>query len=133
MEKSQKIFLAVLVVLIVALGVTAIVRGGGGAKEPQSGVYDQFATCLADRGATFYGAFWCPHCKEQKKMFGSSQQYLNYVECSTPDGQGTTQICKDKNVTGYPTWDFADGTRENGTLSLEALATKTACVLPVVE
>ncbi len=66
-------------------------------------------------------------------MFGSSQQYLNYVECSTPDGQGTTAICKEKNITGYPTWDFADGARENGTLALETLAEKTTCVLPVVE
>jgi thiol-disulfide isomerase/thioredoxin len=32
------------------------------------GKYDEFAKCLTDNGAKFYGAFWCPHCQAQKKM-----------------------------------------------------------------
>ena len=38
-----------------------------GAQKP--GELDQFALCLGDKGAVFYGAFWCPHCQNQKKMF----------------------------------------------------------------
>ncbi len=91
---------------------------------------DSFAQCLKDKGATFYGAFWCPHCQNQKKMFGSSAKLLPYVECSTPDGQGQTQICKDKKISGYPTWIFADGSQLTGEIPLADLAAKTSCQLP---
>jgi hypothetical protein len=33
--------------------------------------YVEFAQCLSDKGAVFYGAFWCTHCKSQKQMFGA--------------------------------------------------------------
>src|SRR3989344_3569664 len=36
------------------------------------GKYDPFAQCLTDNGAKMFGAYWCPHCSDQKKMFGSS-------------------------------------------------------------
>lgn len=32
----------------------------------KSGKLDSFASCLKDSGVTFYGAFWCPHCRDQK-------------------------------------------------------------------
>lgn len=89
-----------------------------------------FTQCLADSGAKFYGAFWCPHCQAQKKMFGSSEKYLPYIECSTADGQQQLQICKDAGITGYPTWEFADGSRLSGEVALSVLAEKTSCVLP---
>ncbi len=94
------------------------------------GVYDTFATCLGEKGAKFYGAFWCPHCQDQKKLFGKSAKLLPYVECSTPDGQGSTAICQEKKIEGYPTWEFADGSRLNGEIALATLAEKTSCVLP---
>jgi thiol-disulfide isomerase/thioredoxin len=94
------------------------------------GKYDAFATCLKDKGAVFYGAFWCPHCQATKKLFGSSEKLLPYVECSTPDANGQTQICIDKKIVSYPTWEFKDGSRLNGELSLQQLSDKTACVLP---
>jgi thiol-disulfide isomerase/thioredoxin len=89
-----------------------------------------FVQCLKDKGALFYGAFWCPHCQNQKKLFGSAADALPYIECSNPDGKSLTQICIDKKIEGFPTWIFADGTRESGELSLEHLAEKTACQLP---
>ena len=99
----------------------------GAAQSGQN--LDAFAKCIAQSGAKFYGAFWCPHCKDQKAEFGSSVQYLPYVECSTPDGQSQTQICKDKNIQGYPTWIFADGSSVSGEQTLQALAQKTGCTL----
>lgn len=99
-------------------------------KSPaQPGRLDAFAQCLKQSGAVFYGAFWCPHCKSQKKMFGSSVKYIPYVECSTPDGKRQLQVCKDKKITGYPTWEFADGSRLSGEVPLEILADKTDCQL----
>ncbi|MFI5205343.1 MAG: hypothetical protein ACHQVK_00215, partial [Candidatus Paceibacterales bacterium] len=67
---------------------------------------DDFAKCIKASGATFYGAFWCPHCKAQKDLFGSSVQYLPYVECSTPDGNSQLPVCTNAGVTVYPTWQF---------------------------
>ena len=99
-----------------------------GAQKP--GELDQFALCLGDKGAVFYGAFWCKYCNAQKKMFGASQKLLPYEECSTPDGRSQLPFCKDKGITSYPLWEFADGSRLNGVVSFEQLAEKTSCVLP---
>lgn len=118
----------VIVVIFVVLGIGLLLYSRH-SQIPQ-GKYDTFAQCLKNKGATFYGAFWCPHCQNQKSMFGSSVDLLPYVECSTPDGQGQLQTCKDKNVTGYPTWVFPDGSRQSGEVSLEQLAQKTGCELP---
>jgi hypothetical protein len=126
---------------IIVLGAAVILIAGGlmywsssgtgfsGQRGP--GPLDEFAKCLKDKGAIFYGAFWCPHCKDQKRMFGNSQQYLPYTECSTPDGRGQLEVCRSAGVDGYPYWVFAGGATSSGTLSLESLAQKTSCQLPV--
>lgn len=130
MDKNIKIFLSVVGLLIVGTIATVIVRSNLNNIPAGPGKYDEFATCLKDKGATFYGAFWCPHCQDQKKLFGSSQKLLPYVECSTADGRNQTQICKDKKIESYPAWEFADGSRLNGEIPLAQLAEKTSCVLP---
>ena len=91
---------------------------------------EPFASCIRDSGAKFYGAYWCTHCQDQKKMFGTAKNILPYVECSSSDGKSQTQICKDNNIQGYPTWIFNDGSTLNGTISLDELASKTNCPLP---
>lgn len=96
----------------------------------KAGKLDAFATCIKDSGATFYGAYWCPHCRNQKALFGSSAKLLPYVECSTPDGQGQLPVCNDAGVKGYPTWKFPDGKVENGEVSLARLSELTNCPLP---
>ncbi len=90
----------------------------------------EFAQCITASKATFYGAFWCPHCAAQKALFGDSVKYLPYTECSTPDGNSQNQTCNDAKIQSYPTWQFADGTRVIGEQSLETLAAKTSCPLP---
>ena len=94
------------------------------------GKYDELAQCLKDKGATFYGAFWCPHCQEQKRFFGNSEKLLPYVECSNPDGKTQTQICIDKGIVQYPTWVFADGSTTTGEQQPQTLADKTGCAMP---
>ena len=127
MNKNINLIIIVVVVLVVASGIW-YVASNKGAVEP--GKYDTFAVCLKDKGAVFYGAFWCPHCQNQKKLFGSSQSLLPYVECSTPDGKAMLQACKDKKVESYPTWEFADASRLTGEIPLSTLAEKTGCSLP---
>ncbi len=91
------------------------------------GKYDTVAQCIADSGATFYGAFWCPHCQATKAVFGKSAKLLPYVECSQPNGKGQLPICEEAGVQGYPTWRFADGSELSGERSIAELAAKTNC------
>lgn len=93
------------------------------------GKLDGLATCIKDSGALFYGAFWCPHCQNQKAMFGSSAKLLPYIECSTPNGQGQLEICTSAGVTGYPTWKIGT-TTITGEQEPAKLAELTNCPLP---
>lgn len=124
----NKYIIAGIVVILVAAGVIAAFMSKQ--SEQTSGPLDQFTQCLKDSGAVFYGAYWCSHCQNQKKLFGASEKLLPYVECSTPDGKGQLQVCKDKKIEGYPTWEFKDESRMSGEISLEVLAEKTGCQLP---
>jgi thiol-disulfide isomerase/thioredoxin len=130
MENRKKVFFFGIVLLVILVALLAMLNSSKSADSGKPGKYDTFAQCIKDSGATFYGTFWCPHCQNQKKMFGSSAKLLPYVECSTADAKGQTQICIDKNITGYPTWEFADGTRLSGEVELKTLSEKTSCPLP---
>ena len=90
--------------------------------------HDDLAKCLDEKGVKLYGAFWCPHCQQQKQMFGSSQKYLNYVECSTPDGESQNEVCASKNITSYPTWELSNGTRIVGEQTFEDLSKISGCI-----
>jgi uncharacterized membrane protein len=83
------------------------------------------AIALNENGAIFYGASWCPHCQQQKAMFGASDERLPYVECS-PGGraQPAAPSCVAARVNSFPTWIFADGERVNGVLSVDQLAAR---------
>ena len=89
-----------------------------------------FAECLTENGAKMYGTYWCSHCISQKKGFGSAWDSINYIECSLPGGKGQTAICERAGIEGYPTWEFADGSRMSGEVPHETLAEKTGCVSP---
>ncbi|MBI2612457.1 hypothetical protein HYW59_01430 [Candidatus Kaiserbacteria bacterium] len=116
-------WIVVVILIVAALGAALFLKTG-----PSN--LDSFAQCLKDKGAIFYGAFWCPHCQNTKRMFGSSEKLLPYVECSTPDGKAQLQACIDKEIKSYPTWEFADGSRLTGERTLQELADKTGCALP---
>ena len=123
----KKIIWILIAVLLIG-GLVWLVRTPG-----RPGKLDAFATCIKESGATYYGAFWCPNCKNQEALFGRSARFLPRVECSTPDGKGQLPVCQEAGVTGYPTWDFANGERVTGTLPLERLSELTSCPLPAGE
>ena len=116
--------------IVGAIVVVAVIIGAVVWYENTPGEYDQFAECIAKSGATFYGAFWCPHCEAQKAMFGKSADKLPYVECSTPDGQSQNQVCTDKGIMEYPTWFFANSSSTTGVLDFGQLSQATGCALP---
>lgn len=119
---------------LVAAGALIIVLAFflSGAKGEEDSELKSFAQCLENEGAKFYGTFWCSYCKQQKEMFGEAAKHLPYTECSTLDSKGQLPECQKKNISGYPTWEFADGSRLSGALPLSVLAEKTACALPQV-
>jgi uncharacterized membrane protein/glutaredoxin len=94
----------------------------GGAPGPEDPWIRGLAEHLSKSDAKFYGASWCPHCNEQKKLFGSSVKRIPYVECS-PGGQQApqAQVCKEKGIQSYPTW-IINGQRYTGVQPLDALA-----------
>lgn len=102
---KTKFFIVFIVVVILIIGGLGIFMNKGNVGPSK---FDDFAKALKEKGAVFYGAFWCSHCQAQKAEFGSSKKYLPYVECSNPDNT-QTQICKDEKIEGYPTWRFKDG------------------------
>lgn len=126
---TMKNFKTILIVLIIGLAAaTGIFLLASKNNQPEK--LDAFALCLKDKGAMFYGAFWCPYCQTQKVMFGKSAELIPYTECSTPDGNNQLAVCQDKKIEGYPTWEFSDGSRETGEVPLEKLSEKTGCPLP---
>ncbi len=93
--------------------------------RPVVGKYDEFAKCLALSGATMYGVYWCSHCQNEKESFGSSFQYVPYVECTQDPN-----LCLEKGVRTYPTWIFKDGRKFTGEQSLLKLSEISDCKLP---
>ena len=91
------------------------------------GSYDSFAQCLNQKGVKFYGAFWCPHCKAEKELFGNSFRLINYIECSNPDMKSQTKACIDAKIESYPTWVFANGSRLAGEIPFDQLSKMTGC------
>jgi len=92
--------------------------------------YDTFAKCLATHQAKMYGLYWCPHCQEQKEMFGASFHNVPYVECAIQGSSELAPTCKMAGVKLFPSWQFGMEAPKEGVLSLDALSDKTGCSLP---
>ena len=76
--------------LAVALA-TLLLTIGVYASQPQppSAMAAELAQHLQHQEIKMYGASWCPHCAEQKMLFGSAFNAVPYVECSPYGGRGT--------------------------------------------
>ena len=92
---------------------------------------DAFAQCIGRSGTKMYGLYWCTHCAEQKELFGSSFQYVPYIECGIKgQAHGETASCTEAGVKQFPTWEFPNKERHEGLEPLDILAQKTGCSLP---
>jgi hypothetical protein len=113
-------------------GVVLILFTGAfvGGRYYRNHKYDSFANCLARKQAKMYGLYWCPHCIEQKQMFGDAFHYVPYVECAIKDSREEATECKVAGVKLFPSWQFGTEPPREGVLSLEALSDKTGCSLP---
>lgn len=113
---------------LAAAGALAVLIAAYFILSSSPGIYDALAKCLSEKGVKMYGASWCPHCNDEKHMFGSSWKYMNYVECSAPGG-GQAQECAQAGIRQYPTWEWANGTREAKVFTLEQLGAASGCPL----
>jgi hypothetical protein len=92
--------------------------------------YDEFAKCLSSKQVKMYGAYWCPHCAEQKEEFGKAFRYVNYVECAIKNSSEMASACRAAGVQHYPTWQFGASPLVEGKFPLQELSDKTGCSLP---
>jgi uncharacterized membrane protein len=104
--------------VLVPLGAAFIyaMPSGGGA-----GFEAALARHLREQGAVMYGAYWCPHCTEQKALFGDAAKDIPYVECAKDGVHARPDLCEQARVKSFPTWVMGTERRE-GTQSLRALA-----------
>ena len=125
--KNEIIYFIVAVILIVGIVTALAIQNHKSA--PRNEAYANFAQCINDSGAVFWGAFWCPHCAQQKAIFGDSANLLPYKECSERD-RSLKQICRDEYITGFPTWRFENGLQCGGEIKGLVLAHLTNCAYP---
>src|SRR5262249_49544520 len=85
------------------------------------GYQGELARHLRDSGAIMYGAYWCPHCSEQKHLFGAAVKDVPYVECDAKGVNARPDLCERAGVKVYPTW-VIDGARREVVQTLGDLA-----------
>jgi len=77
---------------------------------------------LTANNIILYNAYWCPHCHDQKEMFGKDAvKELLLVECAADGINSQAELCKQKGITGYPSWEI-QGEIKSGVKSLNELA-----------
>ena len=117
MKKKAWIYLIIAIVVISVITYVIAARGSSPGK------YDAFAKCLTEKGVKMYGTDWCHFCQDQKKLFGKSFKYVDYVNCDTDQKE-----CNSAGIRGYPTW-IINGEKYSGVQQLEYLSTLTECSL----
>jgi len=83
---------------------------------------DRLAKCLTEKGIIMYGRDSCPHCQDQKKVFGSSFSLVNYIDCVETPGKCLAEI------KWIPAWVFLDKKIVYGSQSLEKLSELSGCL-----
>lgn len=82
----------------------------------------ELAKHLTATGAKKYGAFWCPHCYDQKQLFGKEAfAAVNYLECDPKGKDPQREACLAAGIQSFPTWEI-DGKFYPGTKTLAELA-----------
>ncbi|MSS74525.1 hypothetical protein EXS72_02705 [Candidatus Pacearchaeota archaeon] len=130
MKNNKKSSKYILIGIIGILIILAFIFLGKDKNKYSRESIDNFAKCITEKGTLMYGTFWCPKCAKQKKIFGSSFKFINYVECDARGENEQSQLCIEKKVEKFPDWQFPDESRLVEVLSLENLATRTGCPVP---
>jgi uncharacterized membrane protein len=68
----------------------------------------ELAKHLTQTGVKMYSAYWCPHCYEQKQLFGQQAwEQITNVECAA-DAKKNPQpaTCAKDGIKSFPTWSI---------------------------
>ena len=85
----------------------------------------KFAKFLRENDIVMYSAYWCPHCHDQKQLFGKEAvKELKVVECAKDGKDNEFELCQKKGISGFPSWEI-NGIIFSGTRDLNELAKKT--------
>ena len=121
---------AIALSLVLCLSACDDLKAANPLAPPETIVFEQgLAEHLQRTGAKMYGAYWCPHCADQKALFGAAVKNLPYVECDPKGENPQPDLCQAKQIEGYPTWEIA-GRLYPGTRSLLELATLSSYEAP---
>lgn len=83
------------------------------------------ARYLSEKGVVKYSAYWCPNCLYQSELFGKqAYKELNTIECARDGKNSQTQLCIDKKIEGFPSWEI-DGKIIIGVQTLKDLSELT--------
>ena len=84
-----------------------------------------FAKFLTKNNITMYSAYWCPHCHDQKQLFGKeAAKELTIIECAKDGKENQFNLCQSKDINGFPSWEI-NNEIYSGTMSLNELAKMT--------
>ena len=136
-DMGAQVFRALIVALVVAVASFAWIQ----ASDPDRQVAnrdgrhppittttsnaDQIALAkhLNATGAMVYTAYWCPACRTQKELFGKqAAKELSVVECAQDGYKAQPQLCQQKGIQSYPTWEIDGALLTPGIKNPEELA-----------
>ena len=120
-DVGQLVFTGFIVAVVTLTGTLIIYGVQSQAVAVNNSFAGRLAIHLRNTNSKMYGAFWCPHCREQKALFGEAFKQVPYIECDPRGENAQPDLCRAKNITGYPTWEI-NGQRVDGLTSLEKLA-----------
>ena len=136
-DMGQITFIGILVVFVTLVGVAGLyssVSNAGSPNEAVAGAVSPpiqntsgpseiaLAQHLQEIGAKKYSAYWCPHCQQQREMFGREAfAYIDSIECAEDGQDAQPQLCREAGVQGFPTWEI-NGEQFSGARPLSELA-----------
>ncbi|MEO1094520.1 MAG: hypothetical protein AAFX01_06430 [Cyanobacteria bacterium J06638_28] len=96
--------------LAIGSGAAALSLVAGCTMSADQAAVDAYNLSLAEHltatGAKMYGAYWCPYCADQKDLFGNAVDAIPYVECDAAGKDPQPQLCQEKDIKAYPTWEI---------------------------
>jgi glutaredoxin len=116
MKKRVKSNIITLVIIIAIIIFSFIILNTNNKAE----ISKETAKCIGDK-STLYVQLGCPHCEDQKEMFGENLQHINVIDCYYEK-----EKCISQNISMIPTWDISDKYYV-GVQSIDKLKTLTGC------
>jgi uncharacterized membrane protein/glutaredoxin len=137
---GQLLFIAFIVGLVTLVGSLGLYiaanpdSDGGGSSfnvTTSSGAAElALARHLTKADAKMYGAYWCPHCQDQKQLFGKeASKQFTYIECDPAGKNAQPELCQAAKIASFPTWEI-DGKFYRGTQPLTELGRLTGYTGP---